>query len=145
MYLMKYIKLPKLKNNKNFEEIGNFNPIFDEDKEIFNIKEYSKIKKIDTNKILNSECYICYEKYSFQQRICLPFKCNHMICYKCFCKYCNSLKRENEINITNKVFCPFCREGVNKEWEFSKKIMHFKNKLGNREIGFVIPVSIYNI
>ena len=69
-----------------------------------------------------------------------------MICYKCLCKYCNSLKRENKINITNKVFCPFCREGVNKEWEFSKKIMYFKDKLGNREIGFVvIPVSIYNI
>ena len=57
MYLMKYIKLPKLRNYKNFEETGNFNPIFYEDKEIFNRKKkqikiqnmYNKFK-ININK-----------------------------------------------------------------------------------------------
>ena len=140
MNMIKYFK-----KSKNLEETFNYNPIFDDNKERFNIKEYLKIKEIDINNIIDSECFICYEKFSDCKKICLPYKCNHIICYKCFCKYCHSLRRSGEIDITHRVFCPMCRKSVNEEWRYSKKMYFFKDKIENNEIEFVFPVSISDV
>ena len=130
-----------LKKKKNDE----VDPIFGEDKQKFNIKEYCKIKKINIGDFSESECFVCYEKLSDCKRICLPYKCNHIICYKCFCKYCHSLRRRDEIDITHKVFCPMCRKSVNEEWRHSKKMSFFKDKIEKNEIEIVFPVSISDV
>ena len=142
MNMLRYFKSLK---KRNIEETCNFNPIFSEDKKKFNVKEYCKIKKINIENFLESECFICYEKFPNCKRLCSPYKCDHIICYKCFCKYCHSLRRSGEIDITHRVFCPMCRKSVNEEWRYSKKMYFFKDKIENNEIEVVVPVSISDI
>jgi hypothetical protein len=142
MTIFKYLKLLKKKGE---EEVCNFNPIFGEDKQKFNIKEYCKVNKININNLSGCECFVCYEKLSDCKRLCLPYKCNHIICYKCFCKHCHSLRRRNELNVTHKVFCPICRRSVNEEWKKSKKMYFFRDMIENLEIEIVFPVSISDV
>ena len=132
-------------NYENVKEISNYNPIFFENKEKFNLKEYLKINKIKFDTILHSECFICYEKLLDCKKICLPCKCNHLICYECFCKYCYSLRKRNIIDVSDKVFCPLCRSSVSNEWKKTKKVYFFKNKIDNVEIEIALPVSISDI
>ena len=87
MTIFQYLKL--LKQKVKEEEVCNFNPIFGEDKQKFSIKEYCKVNKININNLSGCECFVCYEKLSDCKRLCLPYKCNHIICYHCFCKHCH--------------------------------------------------------
>ena len=142
--MINYLKLPLSK--KKIETISNYNPIFDQDKQKFNLEEYLKINKINFKDILSSECFICYEKLSDCKRLCIPHKCNHIICYKCFSKYCKSLHKINfSKDISDKVFCPICRKPVKNEWKYSKKMYFFRDEIENIKMEFVVPKTIFSL
>ncbi len=142
MKYSKFIRAINCKVNLN-EENTNLNPIFDNKLKKFDLMEYSKIKKFSINQLVEDECCICYENFLKCKTICMPFKCNHIICFSCFLKYCISIRKNNiDSNISNKVFCPLCREAVNLDWKLTKRICFYKDKIENKKIEFVCPSSI---
>jgi len=138
-----FIKNIKYKLNSK-DENTNLNPLYDENLKKFDLIEYSKIKKFDVNQLIEDECCICFEKLYKRKTICLPFKCNHILCFSCFVKYCNSCRKtpQKKENLTNKVFCPLCREGVSLDWKQTKRISYFKDTLKKKVIEIVYPSSI---
>ena len=67
---------------------------------------------IDSNNKINSICPICYDNIR-DTTICIPFNCSHIICFKCFRKYCFSFP---DYDRKKKVKCPYCRSSARKSW-----------------------------
>ena len=67
---------------------------------------------IDSNNKTNSICPICYDNIR-DTTICIPFNCSHIICFKCFRKYCFSFPYYDRVK---KIKCPYCRRSARKSW-----------------------------
>ena len=125
------------------EEYSISNPLCGKGSRLFNIYEYCKINKINIQHLLKSDCFICYEKLSDCKTLCIPHDCNHLVCYKCFCNYCDSLKIRESCDIKNKVSCSICRKPASKEWKDSKQIRFVTEKIKNTEFRIALPTSLH--
>jgi|TARA_Y100000992_G_scaffold262004_1_gene197612 hypothetical protein len=89
-----------------------------------------KIKEQIIENMLNdqeSECSICLERYiTGKKYICMPFKCQHDICFDCFTKLCNATTKYIEDNTSKDILCPLCREKPNKYWKTSDRIKFYR-------------------
>tara|TARA_A100001015_G_scaffold316778_1_gene431965 strand:- start:344 stop:745 length:402 start_codon:yes stop_codon:yes gene_type:complete len=90
------------------------------------INHNKKIKKKVMGKSLDNkdwECCICLGGYIKEKKyICMPFNCDHDICFSCFSKLCNSTKKYTKDNISKDICCPLCREKPNKYWKNSERV-----------------------
>lgn len=146
---MKYSNfIKRIKNQSNTEEeISTLNPLFHDKLKKFDLLEYSKSRDFNINQLLNGECCICYKKFIECQSVCLPFNCNHIFCYSCFCDYCKCTRKSYKYakSICDYIFCPLCRKDVCLDWKLSKKFYCFKDNINNQEIGIAYASSISDI
>ena len=124
------------------EEYSISNPLCGEGSRLFDIYEYCKINRINIQDILKCDCFLCYGKLSDCKTLCIPHECNHVICYQCFCNYCESLKINEYDDIRNKVSCPMCRKPASKGWKYSKDIIFIDDTIKNTEFKIALPTSL---
>ena len=90
------------------------------------IKEQIVTKTLDNK---NWECSVCLDTYIKDKKyICMPFNCNHDICFSCFTQICNSTKKYTSDTKSKDIYCPLCREKPNKYWKNSVyvKFIYYK-------------------
>tara|TARA_B100000886_G_C20366414_1_gene467524 strand:- start:21 stop:392 length:372 start_codon:yes stop_codon:yes gene_type:complete len=99
-----------------------YNPILQMCEEHEQLKSFDlelayKIKNID---FCNWSCSICLDNVNNEMNICLPFNCDHAICFKCFSKMCKTIK--NAYLRPKKIKCPLCRKLPSKDWIDKDKV-----------------------
>jgi hypothetical protein len=90
---------------------------------------------IDSNHKKDSICPICYNNIK-DSIICIPFNCSHIICFKCFRKYCFSFP---DYDRKKKVKCPCCRNSVRKSWIKHRNITVKTYICQNTEYNIYVP------
>ena len=110
------------------------------------LKEYINHNKETKEKVIKKflekdyECCVCLGGYIKEKKyVCIPFNCNHDICFSCFSELCHSTKKYTSDNLSKDIYCPLCREKPNKYWKNSERVSFQFYKYYDYNVYFTLP------